>query len=233
MKTLYAKLAKFQANQYTVSDPTLTTNDQNQQVPNQTDSYFTLGRTPSSYNQTTQTETKPPEKIPEPSKTSQKQESSKETPPKKPVDPPQPPPPPPPEEPPFDNELFEKLTRGQNYNPSDDPNVISVSNSNTYWHSLKEVSLYGPTDTLYIYCDVVKPTPIGNIEAQLLRRVGVPTDKNFGDLCEINYTRPEYYPVLFEEIERIEIDIRDDSANRVNFRFGKVALTLHFRKKLI
>ena len=60
----------------------------------------------------------------------------------------------------------------------------------------------------------------------------MPSDKKFGDLCEEHFTNKEYYSLLYNEFDRIEIEIKDDEAKRVNFRFGKVALTLHFRKKL-
>ena len=114
---------------------------------------------------------------------------------------------------------------------NDSPSLISANQVFTWIHMLKEVSLHGPTDTLYIYCSLVQPTLIANVEAQLIRRVGVPSDKKFRDLCEVNYTSKEYYPLLFNEFDRIEIDIQDDSGKTVDFRFGKVALTLHFRKK--
>ena len=52
-------------------------------------------------------------------------------------------------------------------NEQSDSPVISVSNNFTYWHALEEVTLHGPTDTLYIYCSLVQPTLIATLKHPL------------------------------------------------------------------
>ena len=70
--------------------------------------------------------------------------------------------------------------------------------------------------------------PVGNIKAPLLRVVDAAG--NFGDLIHILYSTPQYVPVSRKEFNTVEIDIRDDSGNSVLFDFGKVVVTLHFRR---
>lgn len=113
---------------------------------------------------------------------------------------------------------------------NDSPVLISAAKNEIYLNALNDVTIHGPTDTLYIYCNLIQPTLIGNFEAQLIRRVAVPFKEPFGNLCEDLCLSKEYYPLLYNEFDRIEIDIHDDSGKTINFEFGKVALTLHFRK---
>ncbi len=40
-----------------------------------------------------------------------------------------------------------------------------------------------------------------------------------------------YVPVVAKEVDRIQIDIKDDSNLSVPFQFGKTVVKLHFRKK--
>jgi hypothetical protein len=83
---------------------------------------------------------------------------------------------------------------------------------------------------LLIYCNIVKPVMIGNIRTNLLRQVEIPRKAKFGDQCVLRYPEPFYYPVVSYEFESIEIDIKDDTDQRVLFDFGRSTVTLHFRK---
>ena len=100
-----------------------------------------------------------------------------------------------------------------------------------YFGGFKEVSLYGTIRSLYVYCNIIKPVFVGNVEVPLIRRVEIPHTKNFGDDCEINYPQPQYYPLVYHEFDNIEIDIKDDTGQTIEFAFGRSAVTLHFRKR--
>lgn len=101
-----------------------------------------------------------------------------------------------------------------------------------YVEGFKEVTLHGTIHSLYVYCSIIKPVLVGNCEAPLIRRVEIPNNKNFGDTIEINYPQPQYYPLVSYEFDNIEIDIKDDTDNSLDFAFGRTAVTLHFRKKI-
>ena len=115
---------------------------------------------------------------------------------------------------------------------SDQPlDVTNKRNVKVFVEGFKEVSLYGTIQSLYVYCNIIKPVLVGNFEAPLIRRVEIPHQKKFGETCEINYNQPQYYPLVSHEIDSIEVDIKDDTDRTIEFAFGRTAVTLHFRKK--
>ena len=99
-----------------------------------------------------------------------------------------------------------------------------------YIYAFKQVSLHGYINNLNIYCNLVKPIAIGDIEAPLLRSVAVSPRDRFGEFVQYEPHMREYVPLLYHEFENIEIDIKDDSDTTIDFKFGKVYLSLHFRK---
>ena len=122
------------------------------------------------------------------------------------------------------------------FNVEESPTVVNTTDGATngdylYVNSFNEVSIHGSIHSLYVYCNIIKPIFVGNTEAPLIRRVNIPSDKKFGDICEINYNQPQYYPLVWHEFDSIEIDIKDDSDQTIDFAFGRTAVTLHFRKK--
>lgn len=89
--------------------------------------------------------------------------------------------------------------------------------------------LRGGFYSLHVYCDVVEPQIIGDTLAPLLRCVHV--KGIHGDIVEKVFDSPHYVPVLPNDIDRIDIEIKDDTNQFVPFDFGKVVAKLHFRKK--
>lgn len=83
--------------------------------------------------------------------------------------------------------------------------------------------------SIYVYCSLVEPQIVGNVTAPLLRSVHI--DGTYGDIVEKLYQSPHYVPVVAKEVDRIEIDIKDDNDQSVPFQFGKTVVKLHFRKK--
>jgi hypothetical protein len=92
------------------------------------------------------------------------------------------------------------------------------------------VDLSGGYHSLFVYSDIVKPSFVGNSLTQLLRVVAVPNDYKFGQQVVISYTNVFYTPVLIKEFDTILIDIKDSTKNNIPFKFGRVILTLNFRK---
>ena len=81
---------------------------------------------------------------------------------------------------------------------------------------------------MYVYCNICKPQIVGDIYAPLLRTVAVKGKRN--EHITISYNTPHYIPLGVREISEIEIDIRDDTGNKVPFTTGKVVCKLHFRQ---
>ena len=81
---------------------------------------------------------------------------------------------------------------------------------------------------LYIYCDLLQFTYVGNIKAPLLRVVD--SGGETGDVVTRYYERPRYIPLQKKNFDSIQVVIRDDLGEKIQFKNGKVLLTLHFRR---
>lgn len=79
---------------------------------------------------------------------------------------------------------------------------------------------------MYVYCDLVEPQIVGDVQAPLLKIVSV--EGNDGEIINAHYPRPFYLPVIRQHFQTIHIDIRLHSGNLVPFERGKVFVTLHF-----
>jgi hypothetical protein len=83
---------------------------------------------------------------------------------------------------------------------------------------------------LYIYCDLVKPSFVGNSYGRLLRIVEVLKDVKFSNQSIVRYNTPQYIQVDQNEIENIKINICDENGKEISFISGRLLVTLHFRK---
>ena len=84
---------------------------------------------------------------------------------------------------------------------------------------------------MYVYCDLVEPQIVGDVQAPLLKIVSV--EGNDGEIVNAHYSRPFYVPVIRQHFQTIQIDLRLHSGDLVPFERGKVILTLHFRLRQI
>ena len=81
--------------------------------------------------------------------------------------------------------------------------------------------------SLFVYCDVVEPTVVGDVKVPLLRTVNIVGKE--GITVSRIYQNIQYVPIHRKQFDTIEIDIRDDTGRKVPFERGKVIVTLHFR----
>lgn len=84
---------------------------------------------------------------------------------------------------------------------------------------------------MYVYCDLVEPQIVGDVQAPLLKIVTV--EGNDGEIVNAQYPRPFYLPVIRQHFQTIHIDIRLHSGDLVPFQRGKVFVMLHFRLRQI
>lgn len=84
--------------------------------------------------------------------------------------------------------------------------------------------------SLYVYCDIVKHSFVGDSYSQLIRFVEVPSNSKFRDQLLFSYTNIHYINLYSKEFDSIEIDIKDDFGERIPFLFGRTLLTLHFKR---
>lgn len=78
---------------------------------------------------------------------------------------------------------------------------------------------------LYVYCDMMRHSVVGNTSAPLLGVIEIPKVA-FGDQVYRSFPSPVYFPIGKEEVRDVEIEIRFDDGSPVNFDFGKCVLTI-------
>ena len=88
----------------------------------------------------------------------------------------------------------------------------------------------GGFNFLYVYCNLIAPQIVGNVNAQVLRVINM-EKRDFGANIEKEYANPHYVPLLEKEFSKVEINIKDDRGSLVPFEFGKVVVKLHFRRR--
>ena len=91
------------------------------------------------------------------------------------------------------------------------------------------VNLNRGFDTIYVYTDVVESRMVGDSIAPLLR--ALPVGGIHGATVSDRFTNIHYVPLLYSHFKSIEMDIRDDTGRRVPFEYGRVTVTLHFRRR--
>ena len=112
-----------------------------------------------------------------------------------------------------------------------DPSKAPTEAERYLW-SKNPFELVGGYHSLFVYCDIVRPSFVGDSYTQLLRIVEIPPKTSYGDQIVITYPNIQYIPVMNREFETIEIDIKDDTGLQIPFEFGRSIVVLHFRKKL-
>ena len=80
--------------------------------------------------------------------------------------------------------------------------------------------------SLYVYCDVIEPTVVGDSKVQLLRTVPL-----VGGISGHHiFSTPIYVPLLKRHFDCLEINIMTDTGDVVPFAPGKSVIILHFRR---
>jgi hypothetical protein len=85
--------------------------------------------------------------------------------------------------------------------------------------------------SLFVYCDIIKPTFVGDSYSNLLRVVKIPPNVAFGEQIVITYDKPQYFKLNTHLFDTIDLTIRDDSGAPIGFQFGRTITTFHFRQQ--
>jgi len=90
-------------------------------------------------------------------------------------------------------------------------------------------SLERDISNLYIYCNIVEYTRVGDIEAPLLRTFPLSSVRK--QLINREFINKMYLPINRSVINRIDISIHDDAGEIVPFYGGVTVLTLHIKNR--
>jgi hypothetical protein len=104
-------------------------------------------------------------------------------------------------------------------------------NGSPYIVSDRPADIDASLHTLYVYCDIIEPQYIGDTRARLLKTVEVPPNTKFGEQVVIKYENPHYLPLIINDFEHIEIDIKTDTNTRMPFLYGRSRIKLHLKKR--
>jgi hypothetical protein len=85
--------------------------------------------------------------------------------------------------------------------------------------------------SLFVYCDIIKPSFVGDSYSKLLRVVKIPQQLTFGQQWVITYDNPQYFKLCSHTFDTIDLRIRDGTGTPIDFQFGRSIATLHFRRK--
>jgi hypothetical protein len=124
----------------------------------------------------------------------------------------------------INNDLAQMLgfDRGyfMNFNPNGSDKKVKATNM---------TDLSARSRLVYIYTNVVKDILVGSQYSPILKIISVAG--TFGDMIYKDFQNPLYLPTKLDHIPYIEISLRHDNGNLVQFEYGKSLLILHFRKK--
>jgi len=116
---------------------------------------------------------------------------------------------------------FPKEAKSNDIDQDDLPPVIG----------LRPIDLTRGVGNLYIYCDIIRQSIVGNTLTKLLKVVQVPNVVKFGDQITITPENPVYIPLEKTDFSSILIDIKDQTGETIPFQFGRTICTLHFKPR--
>lgn len=97
------------------------------------------------------------------------------------------------------------------------------------FRATRPMSLLPQHKSVYVYCDIVTPRPVGDYMVPLLRTL--PTQKLEKKDVHIIYEKPHYIPISRPQFNNLEILITSDKGEELPFEDGHVVVTLHIRRR--
>jgi hypothetical protein len=85
------------------------------------------------------------------------------------------------------------------------------------------------TYNIYVYSNIIKKVFVGNYFVPLLRTVPIANQPD--EYIHHTFVRPYYIPINQNFIEYIDIQLCDSLGELMKFKWGRIIITLHFRKK--
>ena len=110
---------------------------------------------------------------------------------------------------------------------------LGIEDPNLWMHSyrgIRPISLNCGSDSLFVYCDIVRGQIVGSRTSPLLRVVPFTTETDLS-VHHFEVRHRDYLPLSKRFFDSIEIDIRNEIGQRVAFMNSKVIVKLHFRRR--
>ena len=127
----------------------------------------------------------------------------------------------------FYNPVIEQYVLGTD--PIFDPPAIARNKRNTeIYVSEYKSDLRIAQYNIYVYCDILKLTLVGDTYVPLLHSIAI--DDSPGKYISKEFLNPHYIPLQYGFISNIQIRLCDDIGENIRFEWGKVIVKLHFRQ---
>lgn len=85
--------------------------------------------------------------------------------------------------------------------------------------------------SVFVYCDLVSPRPVGDVMVPLLRTLP-PMDKTRETVHHV-FEKPHYVPLTRFNFNALEIRLATDTGKEILFNNGHTIVTLHFRRSRV
>ena len=85
--------------------------------------------------------------------------------------------------------------------------------------------------SLFVYCSIIDQVIIGHTRGPLLRVVNAHPELPFGRHITETFEEPYYMQLSSKTFDEIEIYLRNDSGEAPHFNFGRVVVSLHFKRQ--
>lgn len=95
--------------------------------------------------------------------------------------------------------------------------------------SLSFVNVAEGFKSIFVYCDLVAPRPVGDTNVSLLRTLP-PIEQKIGVIHHI-FVKPYYIPLKYYTFDTVEILLANDRGEEMQFNGGLTIVTLHFKKR--
>ena len=85
---------------------------------------------------------------------------------------------------------------------------------------------------LYLYIDCVATKIVGDVNVPLLTTLDIGSmPSKPGEQSTIKIKAPEYTTVAHSQVDEIEVQLLDDVGREPSFQYGRITVTLHFRRR--
>ena len=96
--------------------------------------------------------------------------------------------------------------------------------------SFRSYDISAGIHSLYVYCDIIEPSFVGDTFSNVIRSVNINQEDPFGKDCENIFNPIQYHKLSRSRFQRIRIGLYDDSGDLIPFKFGRTKVVLHFMR---
>ena len=104
-----------------------------------------------------------------------------------------------------------------------------LSGSAKFFASPRPMDLDQNVKSIFVYSDLVRMRPVGDVVVPLLR--SVPVDNKEKDTVHYTFEKPHYIPLARFRFDTVEILLTSDKGHQIPFDNGHTIVTLHFRRR--